>query len=719
MKKVPNQVEPQEQEKVKIKDIVDYYVGDFETITTNTNHFMSGQAGRILCYAIQKLGNFNKFESISYKMEDFEQWMLTLKNNSRLFFHNLAFDGLVIADWARYRWNSQVFKTNSPFYWTYQSVKGKILSITILINNKIGLIINCSLRLLNQSIKALGKIVGVEKLEAETYDLEPVNALNELPEKFINYMKVDVEIANRALIEFKKGIAKLNKEMGLNIKWDKPTSASISRDIINALDERKSFKVEIYEQERAAAYYRGGFTAINQDFKDVVLTDLNGQVLDAKSHYPSVIYLNKLPHQTPLILNLTDDWESYEIMEYEAALKAGELNLKECLDFVTIEGKILKSKSGWGSIVWPDHIKQNDTADLLETYIVGDQPVKFKFKGTTREWVAAAKFYEFQNWKITELVQFNPNEATECLKEVTKFLFDFKEKTAPDGSRPWALTFKIILNSLYGSMGMDENFNHNLFLPADYLFLPYDDLIINKKNAKPRRYYNLQKDSLNFWAKANVQSVKALREFWEDELTPEYWNRWIAAYITSIARAELMELIALDFDNLWYCDTDSLIGDKNNKAFKFIEKHKLGNNLGQWNYDLKPTEQVVTARFRAPKNYDLQDREGNILKRGSVGIDKNKLNEIDFNARNFLDWTTTIKDGWKHIVYGIYPEDFERDTDGIVRIKDFTQRLANLKRRKNQTRQDNYYPYIINQDKQLSKLERQRKARENYVEKWN
>ena len=102
-----------------------------------------------------------------------------------------------------------------------------------------------------------------------------------------------------------------------------------------------------------------------------------------------------------------------------------------------------------------------------------------------------------------------------------------------------------------------------------------------------------------------------------------------------------------------------------------------------------------------------------------MGIDKNKLNEIDFNARNFLDWTTTIKDGWKHIVYGIYPEDFERDSDGIVRIKDFAQRLANLKRRKNQTRQDNYYPYIINQDKQLSKLERQRKARENYVEKWN
>ena len=155
--------------------------------------------------------------------------------------------------------------------------------------------------------------------------------------------------------------------------------------------------MHIYEQQKAAEYYRGGFTAINQDFKDQVMTGLNGMVFDAKSHYPSVIYLNNLPHQKPLILNKNNDFDDIEILAYENDLKAGRIDLKSCLDFVTIKGKIKENKSGWGSIVWPKEIKEKDHLDLLETYIVAFEPTNFEFKGTVREWVEAAKFYEFIN----------------------------------------------------------------------------------------------------------------------------------------------------------------------------------------------------------------------------------------------------------------------------------------------------------------------------------
>ena len=703
-------IKPTEQKQERIPTIERWYVADFETLTTNTEHFMSGKEPVILCFAIQELNRFNDFVVLSNKMEDFEKWLLSLKYNSRLFFHNLAFDGLVIADWARYRWNSQAFKvSNSPFYWTYQSVKGKILSITIIINDKIYLSIQCSLRLLNQSVAALGKIVGLPKLEVETYDLEPTDRLDQLPPLFIEYLKQDVLIVNKALIAFKNGIEKLNKEFGLKIKWDKPTSASISRDIINAVDSRLSFKVHIYEQQKAAEYYRGGFTAINQDFKDQVMTGLNGMVFDAKSHYPSVIYLNNLPHQKPLILNKNNDFDDIEILAYEADLKAGRINLKECLDFVAIKGKIKQNKSGWGSIVWPKEIKDKDHLDLLEAYIVCFEPTKFEFKGTVREWNEAAKFYEFLNWEITELVLFNKKESTDCLKQITNYLYKTKEQKDKDGNRPWAMTFKIILNSLYGSMGMDENFFSTLFLDKNFLFLPKDTLTVKNKNAKERLYYDLQKDNLNFFQKGKYQTVKAHKEFWEEELKPDYWNRWIAAYITSIGRAELMRLIAMDFNNIWYCDTDSLIGDLNNKAFIYLKEEKLiGDQMGQWQPDLKPEQTIYEARFRAPKNYDLQDKKGNILKRGNVGIDKTILEELEFNEKNFLDWNTTIKDGWKHIVYGIYPEDFKRDSDGIVRLIPFNERLEQIKARGGLHKKDSFYPYIINQDKQLSKLARQR-----------
>lgn len=43
---------------IKVVEVEDYYVGDFEGLTTNTEHFMQGKEPEILMFAIQKMGDF-------------------------------------------------------------------------------------------------------------------------------------------------------------------------------------------------------------------------------------------------------------------------------------------------------------------------------------------------------------------------------------------------------------------------------------------------------------------------------------------------------------------------------------------------------------------------------------------------------------------------------------------------------------------------------------
>lgn len=686
------------QKSPKVKEIQDYYVGDFETPTTNTKHFMSGAPGRILCLAIQKLGDFNNFVLKTHTMEDFETWLLSLTNNSLIFFHNISFDGLVIADWARNRWNNPLnTNPNHPITWHYKSVRGKILVLILKIINpqtkqKIFVKIQCSFRLLMQSVGVLGSVVQMPKLVAQTYDLEPVDHLEQLPADFIKYMEYDVIIVNKALCQFKEAIGQINKQFKLEINWDRLTSASISRQIIKALDQTNGFKVSFDTQQAAGPYYRGGFTALNQGIKDQILTGKH-QIIDAKSHYPSVIYLNDLPVGTPTIYQ---DSDNLKIINHK--LKNANPNIfKNSRDFVTIKGIIKKSLSQWGSIPWDPETKQ--AHPLYETYIVTEQPEPFTFKGTIREWLEAKKFYEFNYWEVTEWVVFSDQQRSSVLKPMIKYLYDFKEVKDQFGFTPWKMTFKIILNSIYGSMGMDENFDYTVFINNKLSLAP--EMHFDKTNAL---YYDIFFDQMNFFKDLGYQTLKTRKEFTDKELNYSYWNRWIACYITSIGRAELLKLIAMDFDKIYYCDTDSIIGTADNQAFKWLtEQGLIGQDMGQWDYELTPDQVNNTIRFRAPKNYDIRLPSGTILKQGTVGVNKVALNQMLMQDPDFLDHNTIIPDGWKHMVYGIPRDHFEYNEQGNVVLKKFDR--SPLKEK------TDFFPYIISQDKKWSKLQQQREER--------
>jgi hypothetical protein len=73
---------------------------------------------------------------------------------------------------------------------------------------------------------------------------------------------------------------------------------------------------------------------------------------------------------------------------------------------------------------------------------------------------------------------------------------------------------------------------------------------------------------------------------------------YIAAYITSLARMEHLKLMEkIGFENIYYCDTDSIICDK---------KIKTNNEIG----GLKLVAKIKEGVFLLPKVYGYIDKDG-------------------------------------------------------------------------------------------------------------
>ena len=209
--------------------------------------------------------------------------------------------------------------------------------------------------------------------------------LAELPVDFVEYLKQDVRVVNLALCQFAKAIQELNEQMNLKIDWDKLTSASISRQIIEQVDQRESFKVDIFTQLKAAEYYRGGFTNINEMMRDRNVKNLQGLICDAKSHYPSVMIQDVLPHGRPLVFKIVEPDEQQFIRIYETKIKENKIDETMRHDFVNIKGTILKNKFNWGTIIYDEQTKAADELQILDTYIFTTKSTTFNFKGLLQE----------------------------------------------------------------------------------------------------------------------------------------------------------------------------------------------------------------------------------------------------------------------------------------------------------------------------------------------
>lgn len=176
-------------------------------------------------------------------------------------------------------------------------------------------------------------------------------------------------------------------------------------------------------------------------------------------------------------------------------------------------------------------------------------------------------------FKIKRGIYFTDKQK--LFKDYIKDLYKIKEKADPK-SMDYTIS-KLLMNSLYGKFAQKRN-NERIVIPSD----PKQ---IVEENLKP--YY----EELNLYKK-------------EEKNKSNFILPYISSYITALARGSLYEKMReVGFNNVYYCDTDSIITTKTMKT---------GGKLGEWKCE---HDKIKGGCFLQPKTYSLKLKDGTELKR--------------------------------------------------------------------------------------------------------
>ncbi len=189
---------------------------------------------------------------------------------------------------------------------------------------------------------------------------------------------------------------------------------------------------------------------------------------------------------------------------------------------------------------------------------------------------------------------------------------------------------KLLLNSLYGRLGMHNNnfsseiinndketINNKFFLKQiktiNYL---YEKIIYNFKKIVDYNFI------IRSYLSKNISSLNLNKVLNQKLMSQKPFNTavQISAAVTSYGRIEMYKYKVLKDINVYYTDTDSIYTDKP------LPSHLVDNiNLGFMRYE----NSIKEAYFIAPKLYYILTTE-NIEKCVGKGIEKNILTKFDY-----------------------------------------------------------------------------------------
>lgn len=398
------------------------FVADFETTTRE-------QDCRVWAYALCEVGKTDNV-IIGTTIEDFMKWCERERQNHKIFFHNLKFDGQFIMD---YLFHHGFIHTTDPMdkktqtFNTLISDKGLYYEIEVIFyrNGKHIKRVTFldSLKLIPLSVDSIAKSFKMEisklSIDYGAHNLLPKGTRLKPEEE--EYIKHDVQIVAKAIEYF--------YSQGL----DKMTIGSCAlaeyKKIIKKRNFRRYFPPPKFHDDVKQSY-RGGFTYLNPKFANKIIG--NGVVLDVNSLYPSVMYDCDLPFGTPIYFK--GKYKSDEIyplytqmIRCQFELKKGKIptiQIKHSLDFQGNE--YLTSSKGeevalcLNSVDLKLFFEQYDVFNI--EYISG-----WKFKST--------------KGLFTEYIDKWSNNKIQAKK---------------DGNHGLYLISKLFLNSLYGKFGTDN-----------------------------------------------------------------------------------------------------------------------------------------------------------------------------------------------------------------------------------------------------------------------
>lgn len=422
--------------------------------------------------------------------------------NLNIFFHNLAFDSAFIIwylndiGYEHYVRPKGEYNLPKNTYDLFINMQGQIYSVTFQFNG-CTITLKDSLKKLPTNIKALGKLVGIPKLD-ETHDyteMKPVyNCIEEVPQEELDYLANDIYILRKAIqtydddVNFRETLtsasASYNTWLEMYFK-DAKDSGRYYKQVQAKKDRLSEILPRIEDsdiQDIVNKSYRGGITYCNPKYQD---KEVHGVSYDVNSLYPYSMVNRPYPCGQP---------------KYVEKYDTNELQL---ITFFTFECQC------------------TDTIPFIPTKQIGKS---YEYNQTLKPGIYTLWNEEFElfkkhynsNYQIISIVQF---EKISGLFDEYIQKFAWIKATTTDPAERYIT--KIRLNGLGGKFGTKT-------------------WQIKKRCTGN----NNQLGGLSF-------------ELCKPE-EGEYYYRPISSYMTSQARCLLINAITPNFDRFIYCDTDSM-----------------------------------------------------------------------------------------------------------------------------------------------------------------
>ena len=397
------------------------YCADFET-TSKVQYLKEGRT-KVYLYKIVSLRTGKGWYGLS--INDFFAKISTNKDIKKVYFHNLSFDGTFITYYLlekKFKWiqdSKNVINLDYSFT-TIIDEFGSIYKIVVNLGNEHIVNFQCSYKLIGLSIKDLGTLVGLNKLnETHNYaEIKNFKSIEDVTKEELSYIDNDVEIMRQGIIKcYEMGIKGLTKSSACyNIRkrmsWGKYKNIPSQNEEVNKIIN---------------ASYRGGIVIMNPLYEGKILKELRDY--DVNSLYPSVMYNDMPSGEEKVYKNEIDIPKQYTMRLYEVVVKTA--NIRE--GFIPF----IPTRKGF---LFKDSYEYPNSFINKVLYIRKDEFNLFK------------RYYEGE-WEVIKIVARKP------VKDLfTEYIDTFRtiKENAPNPS-PERSFAKVCMNGLYGKFAQTSD----------------------------------------------------------------------------------------------------------------------------------------------------------------------------------------------------------------------------------------------------------------------
>ena len=388
------------------------YACDFET-TTDENDCRVWAAG---AYDIDT-GEFIYYNTIDKFMN-----MIFKKRPSKIYFHNLKFDGEFILSWLftnGYKYCNSFKLDDDKTFTTLIGDMGQFYCIKVRNKTKVINILD-SLKIIPMEIREMPKAFGlnINKLELEYSKSRKNNYV--LEETEIDYLYNDCKILALSL--------KSLFNQGLTHMTQAGNAFADFKSFYKKKEYDRYFPPPYYDSDIRQAY-RGGYVFVNPKYKNKELGE--GLVLDINSMYPWVMYTCLLPYGEGVFF-----MGKYEYDEFYPL-------------YVQQFTAIFRIKEGYLPTV---QIKHNISRFVPTEYITGsgDEPVALCM--TSVDFKIFMEHYEIE--EIEYIAGWKFKGTTELFKKYIDKWYTIKQNASREGNRGLRTIAKLMLNALYGRFAL-------------------------------------------------------------------------------------------------------------------------------------------------------------------------------------------------------------------------------------------------------------------------